>query len=85
MSKGKGKKKVVVKGIARDRAFNYTSVCCKEPAKKPPVERAPSDITENKFSECGLGKWQCTKCGKNCKVTRSKVKETETETPNEVV
>jgi hypothetical protein len=42
--------------------FNYTSKCCE-------------DRKENKFSECNLGHWRCTKCGKGCKVSRTKVKE----------
>ncbi len=76
MSKGKGKKKVVVKSTPRTRVFNYTSVCCNEPAKKPPVQRSGEDLAANEYSQCGLGKWECTKCGKNAKVKRSRIKET---------
>lgn len=65
------KKKVVV----QKKTFEYNSECCNAPAKKPPVERSSADRKENKYSECGLGHWHCTKCGKNCKVKRSRVKE----------
>jgi hypothetical protein len=68
------KKKKVIKAPVK-RAFNYTSLCCNEPAKKEPVERSAADFKENKYSECGLGKWHCTKCSRNCKVKRSPVKE----------
>ena len=69
------KNKKIPQAVAVNPAFKYTSVCCESPAKKPPVRRDPADITENKFSECGLGKWDCQKCGKRCKVKRSKFKE----------
>ncbi len=55
--------------------FNYTSICCNEKATKPPVVRSKEDRAEGKFSECGLGCWHCTKCGKNCKVKRSRKQE----------
>lgn len=57
--------------------FTYTSVCCDAPAKKPPVERSASDRSESKYSECSLGKWDCVKCAKRCKVTRSRAKESD--------
>lgn len=59
----------------RSNVFVYTSVCCEAPAKKPAVARSPEDKRENKFSECSLGKWHCVKCGRNCKVTRTHLKE----------
>ena len=74
MSK-KNKNSKVVLAVRVKNVFIYTSVCCSAPAKKPPVERSASDRAENKFSECTLGKWHCTKCAKNCKVTRNKAKE----------
>ena len=55
--------------------FIYTSNCCNQPAHKPPVSRSPEDFKENKFSQCGLGKWRCGQCEKLCKVKRSKVQE----------
>jgi len=55
--------------------FIYTSVCCGQPAHKPPVQRSKEDKAENKFSTCSLGHWKCSVCEKNCKVTRSKYKE----------
>lgn len=61
--------------IKKDTTFIYTSVCCNKPANKPPVQRKPEDLKENKWSECSLGKWHCSGCGKNCKVKRSKAKE----------
>lgn len=70
MSRKKKSSKVVVK-----RVFEYKSECCNEVAKKPPVERSSADRKENKYSECGLGHWHCSKCGKNCKVKRGRVKE----------
>lgn len=63
------------KAVVAKRVFNYTSECCGELAKKPPVERSTADRKENKYSECGLGHWHCTKCSKSCKVKRSRVKE----------
>lgn len=51
--------------------FNYTSVCCQEPANKPPCERAKDDRKEGKPSQSPLGTWKCTRCKKTCKVTRS--------------
>lgn len=59
------------------RVFNYTSECCEEGARKPPVERSDSDRSENKFSECGLGTWTCSKCGKKCKVKRTRISQLE--------
>lgn len=70
MKNKKGKKKLPK--VALKIVFNYTSVCCGEPGKKPTVRRSEEDRAENKFSECGLGTWRCTKCGKKCKVKRSK-------------
>lgn len=55
--------------------FEYTSVCCEAPAKKPPVVRTPEDVRENKFSESGLGKWRCTNCKKNAKVKRTRIRD----------
>ena len=75
MSKTKKNKKRVVPNKLRSRVFNYTSVCCDAPANKPPVERSAEDRAEGKFSECHLGKWHCSKCGKACKVKRSRIKE----------
>ena len=75
--KGKAKKKLAPVIRAHARVFNYTSVCCEAPGKKPPVQRDPADIAENKYSECHLGRWHCTKCGRNCKVTRTIIKETD--------
>ena len=71
----KNKSKNVAPRKPGNPVFRYTSVCCKEPATKTPVARRVEDIRENKYSECSLGKWSCTKCSKPCKVTRSKNKE----------
>ena len=66
------KKKKVQVQKATDAVFVYTSKCCEAPARKPPVQRSADDRKENKFSECTLGKWHCTNCGKSAKVSRSK-------------
>jgi hypothetical protein len=73
--KNKNKKKPAPVIKRRGPVFNYTSVCCEAPAKKPPVERSIEDITNGEFSQCHLGKWHCTKCQNGCKVKRSRVKE----------
>lgn len=52
--------------------FSYTSLCCAEPATKPPCERAKDDRKEGKPSQSPLGKWKCTRCRKTCKVSRTK-------------
>lgn len=78
----KKKKSIKVKPVTRERVFNYISLCCDKPAKKPLVKRAESDIAENKFSECGLGKWHCSQCENRCKVKRVRIKETDGK-PNE--
>ena len=75
MNKHKAKKKPVVNAIPRKVTFSYTSICCGVGATKPPVERSAADKAENNYSTCGLGKWHCDKCGKNCKVKRSKISE----------
>jgi hypothetical protein len=75
MNKNKARKKLVSRAIPRKVTFSYTSVCCEAPATKPPVERKAEDKTANEYSQCGLGKWHCNKCGKNCKVKRSKITE----------
>ena len=75
--KSKNKKKPALVIKRRGIVFNYTSVCCEAPAKKPPVERSIDDITNGEFSQCHLGKWHCTKCGRNCKVKRTRIKETD--------
>lgn len=67
MSKKKTKQKKQAGAV-----FVYTSTCCKVPARKPAVQRSPEDIRERKYSECTLGHWRCTNCGKPCKVTVSK-------------
>jgi hypothetical protein len=72
------KKKKVQKQIPHARVFNYTSICCNQPARKPPVQRADVDIAEGKYSECGLGHWTCSQCEKSCKVKRTRIKETNT-------
>lgn len=74
MSKANRNKKVPQVPLGTP-VFKYTSVCCDAPAKKPPVRREAADTAEGKFSECGLGKWDCVKCGSRCKVKRSKPKE----------
>lgn len=63
-------KKKVTKAVKVNvkKVFNYMSVCCKEPATKPALVR-----TEE--ADGHLGHWRCTKCHRNCKVTRSKVKD----------
>jgi len=74
------KKKKVQKSKPAGAVFVYTSECCKAPARKPAVQRSPEDRKENKFSECTLGHWRCSQCGKPAKVTRSKPnKETATD------
>ena len=50
--------------------FIYKSVCCNVVATKPPCERTEEERREHKFGKAGLGKWDCTKCGKRCVVTR---------------
>ena len=67
MAKQRSKQKFTGQAV-----FNYTSVCCNRPAKKDPCVRSKEDKKENKFSECGLGKWHCSQCEKNCKVRRTK-------------
>ena len=63
--------------------FEYTSDCCKLPARKPRAgqkvdEKNPESGKTEKSSK-GLGKWTCSGCQKKCKVTRQKPK---TEVPN---
>lgn len=53
-------------------SFVYNSICCKQLARKPAVIRSEEDKKERKYSECGLGHWRCSQCGKPCKVTVSK-------------
>lgn len=59
----------------KNSVFIYTSVCCNAPATKEAVIRKEEDRKANKYSEMSLGKWKCSKCGRNAKVTRSKAKE----------
>ena len=65
-------KKKVKKQKQNGAVFVYTSMCCKAIARKPAVVRSPEDVKERKFSECTLGHWRCSQCGKPCKVTVSK-------------
>lgn len=56
----------------------YLSKCCSEPAKKPRTGNATGEVREgSKVTDptlvTGLGGWRCTKCGKPCKVNRSKI------------
>jgi len=69
------KHKKVVFAVKGEPVFNYTSECCGQPGKKPPVERSKADREAGKFSECALGSWTCSQCTKPCKVKRSRVKE----------
>lgn len=73
----KKKKSLKIKHVTRERVFNYISLCCDKPARKPPIQRSEVDRAENKYSECGLGKWTCSQCEKHCKVKRIRIKETD--------
>ena len=64
----RNKKKVISNRPNGQPVFNYTSVCCNEPAQKPALVR-----TEEATGT--LGHWRCGKCSKGCKVKRSKAKE----------
>jgi hypothetical protein len=67
-----------IKNVAPGQpVFEYTSVCCAAHATKEPCARQASDKKENKFSECALGTWNCSKCSKKCTVKRSRVNNTQ--------
>lgn len=74
MSKRKKKavRRVSAPGVP---VFSYTSVCCSMPASKKPcaIDGSVEFADRNKL-EHSLGTWNCTKCRKKAKVTRSKNK-----------
>ena len=56
--------------------FTYTSICCSSPASKTACEKPKAGKTTGKGKSktteyATLGKWNCEKCGKGCKVSRS--------------
>jgi len=60
---------------------DYKSVCCGVPAAKPPCGKKVSAMNPEskkmKDVTLGLGTWRCSGCGKSCKVTVSKHRESE--------
>lgn len=80
--KKKSQSKPVTTQLRKKPAFLYTSVCCQEPATKPPCERTQESKEANEFSQSNLGSWSCTRCKRPCAVTRTKTKSEVKEEPN---
>ena len=66
------KNKSAVKVYKKVPKFIYTSVSCKTSATKDPCVRRSEDLKARQYSQCALGHWRCSSCGKSCKVERSK-------------
>lgn len=70
------KQKLSPRKLATPR-FEYTSVCCKATATKPPcvvpdgTRFASNGVSLEDVDPSSLGTWRCGSCGKVCSVTRA--------------
>lgn len=53
--------------VKKSPKFLYTSTCCSAPATKDACVRTPGQV---EFDQLPLGHWNCSDCGRGCKVTR---------------
>lgn len=52
--------------------FNYVSICCNSAASKDACVKPKAGKTKGRPEQAGLGHWNCDKCGRGCRVTRSR-------------